>query len=85
MLPELDDDYNWPYVFAYADGTESKPTAFIPGVLTVDCSPFTIEDVVEVIAKADGENDGANWVIVVKLKDGRYGAIRAGCDYTGWG
>lgn len=42
------------------------------------------EDVAEVLAMEEGENDGANWLMVVKLKDGRYSFLSAGCDYTGW-
>lgn len=42
------------------------------------------EDVVEILAMNEGENDGANWLMVVKLNDGRYSFLSAGCDYTGW-
>jgi len=38
----------------------------------------------EVIAAVEGENDGDNWVALVKLTDGRYAKVFAGCDYTGW-
>lgn len=42
------------------------------------------KDVAEVLAMDAGENDGANWLMVVKLKDGRFSFLSAGCDYTGW-
>lgn len=42
------------------------------------------EHVAEVIAMDEGANDGANWLMVVKLKDGRFSFLSAGCDYTGW-
>ena len=45
---------------------------------------FTAEDVTEVIAHEEGENDGERWIAVLRLKDGRYAFIAAGCDYTGW-
>lgn len=41
--------------------------------------------VAKVIASEDGENDGAEWLGVFKLKNGRFMVLRAGCDYTGWG
>jgi hypothetical protein len=75
----LQSDGNWEYVFAYADKPE-----LVPGS-NCDTSRFTRDDVSEIIALADGENDGDNWLIVVKLKDGRVGFVSAGCDYTGWG
>lgn len=47
--------------------------------------------VAEVIAAVEGENDGADWLAVVRL-DGTgwsserkpYCVVRASCDYTGW-
>jgi len=42
------------------------------------------DQVGEIIAAENGENDGCNWIMVVKLKDGRYSFLSAGCDYTGW-
>lgn len=42
------------------------------------------DQVQEIIATSCGENDGANWLMVVKLKDGRLSFLSAGCDYTGW-
>ena len=45
---------------------------------------FTREDVVEVLAIDDGENDEADWVGMFALADGRYAYVEAGCDYTGW-
>lgn len=32
----------------------------------------------------EGENDGDDWIAVVKLRDGRWAFISAGCCYTGW-
>jgi hypothetical protein len=46
---------------------------------------FTRDDVAETLASQIGENDGREWVAVVRLFDGRVAAVRAGCDYTGWG
>lgn len=88
MLDILNDenDYDWRYVFAYANGRMDKPEA-IGGVVsyTGDLSPFDREDVEELYGLVDGDNNVANWVAVGKLKDGRFFSIRAGCDYTGWG
>lgn len=46
---------------------------------------FTLDDVEETLADREGENDGNSWVALVKLLDGRFGVVDAGCDYTGWG
>ena len=45
---------------------------------------FEITDVAEVYGRADGENDGENWIIYGRLKDDRFFFLSAGCDYTGW-
>lgn len=51
---------------------------------TVAADPFQRIDVAEVIATSDGENDGASWIGVFRLNDGRFAFLSAGCDYTGW-
>jgi hypothetical protein len=50
----------------------------------VPLTPFARRDVARVVAQQDGENDGPDWVCVGELRDGRFFALRAGCDYTGW-
>lgn len=40
--------------------------------------------VAEMIASSEGQNGGDNWLLVVKLADGRYSFLSAGCDFTGW-
>ena len=45
---------------------------------------FDREDVVEIIAIDEGQNDEAPWVGIFKLSSGRFGFLKAGCDYTGW-
>lgn len=81
--PVWDDGcYDWQKAFEVAcrDRIESVP----PGT-THRTAPFATSDVAEVIAYADGENDGDEWVGVFRLYDGRFVAVVAGCDYTGWG
>lgn len=46
---------------------------------------FLRDDVVEILGLVNGYNDGDEWVAVFRLADGRYAALMAGCDYTGWG
>jgi hypothetical protein len=86
-------DSDWKEVFKYGKphpcdecGSEHQhpgPESIICS--TIDCTKFDREDVDSIVAMVNGENDGADWVGVFKLKDGRYASIRAGCDYTGWG
>ena len=45
---------------------------------------FKIEDVAEIHGSDDGENDGDEWVMWGRLRDGRWFYLHAGCDYTGW-
>ena len=46
-------------------------------------APFSMDDIVDVIAASEGMNEIEDWVAVVKLKEG-FGYVEAGCDYTGW-
>ena len=89
MLPELD-YYDWGEVFKYA--AEEYVTCaghnHIQAVTfgaPVAPTGFTRDDVATIVARAEGENDGASWVMVVLLYDGRFAVVRASCDYTGWG
>ncbi len=45
---------------------------------------FSVDDVVRVIARSDGENDGPEWIGAFELSDGRFVFVAAHCDYTGW-
>ncbi len=87
MLKELE-GYDWKEAFAYASGVSQSNESNIP-VSTidddgVDVSPFNREDVKTLIALDLGENDGAAWIALMELNDGRYAYLRAWCDYTGW-
>ena len=75
----LVDPYSdWCYVLEYGD------PLCVPGGRASEDS-FRLPDVEVVIASVKGVNDGEEWLAVLKLKDGSYASIRAGCDYTGWG
>lgn len=45
---------------------------------------FSIDDVAEVLHQDEGYNDGDPWIMVGRLKDGRFFFLSAWCDYTGW-
>ena len=80
MLAEIDTS-DWGQVFADENyGNVSKELECF------DCSdsPFTRENVVKILAIAEGENDGPDWCGLFILVDGRYLAATGGCDYTGW-
>ncbi|MDQ0494031.1 hypothetical protein [Paenibacillus brasilensis] len=91
MLERLD-VYDWKEAFGYAGkekGTNANyqglnPITVVQFAKPVPTTPFDREDVEEIIAMSEGENDGPNWIGVFKLQDGRYATIDAGCDYTGW-
>lgn len=80
-IPKELTGYGWEETFTHYKG---NPTAAPPDN-PINTSAYSREDVAEVIACQDGDNDGPDWVAIGRLKDGRYFTIRAGCDYTGWG
>lgn len=43
------------------------------------------ENISKVHAFYEGENDSESWGALVEMKDGRFVAMEAWCDYTGWG
>lgn len=79
MLPELNDN-DWEEAFGFAVDNMSRA---IPDS-NVSLDRYSREDVVRIIAKKDGENDGENWKGVFELQDGRFVFVSAGCDYSEW-
>jgi hypothetical protein len=78
MTPdELKNDADWQEVFKYADATDCRTRK--------QGKKYQLDEVSEVIATVEGENDGAEWCGLFRMSDGRFLVIRAGCDYTGWG
>jgi len=81
MLHTLDGD--WYQAFSILD----NPSKAFP-TLTVSEDPFTINDVLRVIGESSYSPEGyGSWegVCVVLLRDGRFAAVSAQCDTTGWG
>lgn len=72
-------NYDWVEAFKYG----SNPTKVAESLASTDS--FSIENVKNVICFSEGENDGADWICVVELDDGRFASLSAWCDYTGWG
>lgn len=73
---EWREDYDWKEAFVF--------TSNIRTATGCDKASFDIDDVQDVIAADCGENDGDSWMMVGKLKDGRFFFLDAWCDYTGW-
>lgn len=73
------DDEDWKEAFGYASAADTYPGS------PVASGGFTREDVLAIIVMEEGQNDGEDWLGVFALKDGRFGALRAWCDFTGWG
>lgn len=87
VLPQLDDS-DLQNAFGYAGepggcGTGSVQAA-CPGS-DCDTSSFRRSDVAMVTGISHGENDGPDWLVLGRLHDGRWFALKAGCDNTGWG
>lgn len=89
-LEEFKDEYNWYEALTYAGkdrgyfGISDPPMPSPVTDTTMDCTPFGMEDVAEVIHAVEGEPDGTDWRCALRLNDGRYAYVEAGCDYTGW-
>ena len=99
-LQELSDDYNWFQTLCLAghkqdicDTTTDNNSRYnscynkanISAIeKTTHATPFCVHMISQLIAKSSGEYDSSNWIILGQLYDGRYFAITAGCDYTGW-
>jgi hypothetical protein len=74
-------DYDWCEAFAYAKGewiSDGPARGERPN------QPFDRKDVAEIYGSDEGENDGASWIMLGKLKNGLFFFLSAGCDYTGW-
>lgn len=79
-LKEFKLSYDWQASFACAFYGSSGYS-----VGEDDLASHPIDQVIEIIAMEEGENDGNNWIGIFRLKDERYIYLIAGCDYTGWG
>jgi hypothetical protein len=77
ILSELD-NYDWQEAFNYV-----YPPQVVLGDSCSDAG-FTRDDVIEILAIEDGENDGGEWIGIFRLSDGRFAFVAAGCDCTGW-
>ncbi len=45
---------------------------------------FHADDIDTILKYSEGENETKSWLLLVLLKNGRFGFLTAGCDYTGW-
>jgi hypothetical protein len=80
---EIFGDYTDQEVFKYAETAQLVTGAIHPEPVVL--YGWTLSHVLRPLYWAEGDNDGPDWIAVVRLKDGDYGAVTAGCDYTGWG
>lgn len=81
-LSEVLCSYDWEEAFGEGDGGNcTQDVESLDGTSVDKCLRA---DIAEVLATVEGENDGADWIGVFRMKDGRYLAVVAGCDYTGW-
>lgn len=71
------ENYNWREAFSVSSELACEGYT---GHLEACCA----EDIAEVIAADEGQNDGDSWVGVFKMANGTYVFVDAWCDYTGW-
>lgn len=85
MTPEeMRDAGDWQHAWYEAQYGSYGPPFDYENRKDVIPDDFALNQVVEVIAESEGENDGPDWVCVARMQDGRYAVMSAGCDYTGW-
>lgn len=76
-------DYDWTVILS-AEPARGRPWVNATAGFTGSVAPFNRRDIRHIIGISDGENDGADWIAVFLLWDGRYVFVSAGCDRTGW-
>jgi hypothetical protein len=81
-LDELKNHSTWNNAFAAC--AEDKPPRGVLGYAGSSLSTVSINDVREIIAVDDGENEGAHWIGAFLLNDGRFVFLSAWCDSTGF-
>lgn len=47
-------------------------------------SKFRFDQIDKILFAIEGDHEWPPWLLIVELKGGGYGALRAWCDYTGW-
>lgn len=72
------EDYNWSEAWSIANFSKARNDS------NVSTEVFEINDIEVIISSDEGCNDGDNWIMIGKVKDGRFFFLSAGCDYTGW-
>lgn len=107
-LDDFKSDYDWREAFGYA-GQPGTCAMGHASVYYIDNGPgewypvgggrgkhpgFHIDAVKEIIAASPGENDGPEWLCLVRIgqphpnrayrRPDVYLFLKAGCDYTGW-
>lgn len=78
-IPKELADWDWEHIFDHYTNPTHVRTKTARG------ESYKRTDVAKVVAAEDGANDGPEWVGLFKMRDGKWLAVRAGCDYTGWG
>ncbi len=77
-LSKMMNDYAW---------CEAMAIAKSPYAVEGYTGPLTFngwDDIADIVACDNGENDGRAWIALFQLKDGRYLWLSASCDCTGW-
>lgn len=84
-LADMRQDCDWAQVFADKSyGNTDKTVSVAPPNSSVSPEPMTRDDVEEIVALVNGDNDGPDWLGVFRLRDGRFLVASGCCDYTGW-
>lgn len=80
-IQELFQQYGFSDTFEMARGSLKK----VDNNEDISTKSIGIGDIESVIAYDEGQNDGENWIFILKIYDGRYVFMSAGADYTGFG
>lgn len=77
-IQEMREDYDWREAFLFGERVN-----VVLGE-SVSADGFGLDSVAEVLAADAGMNDEQSWVAILRLVDGRFAYLTAGCDNTGW-
>ena len=84
-LEQLKDDFNWKNIYFFLlleNLTGGVDQAGNP--TTRQVRAFQFDDIAQIVALSNGDNDGPSWLGLFETHDNCYLYVEAGCDYTGW-
>ncbi len=84
-LWQFKNDSDWQEIFrTYVNPVQNGANAIHEPLKDYNTNNLRIDEVNEIIAISNGENDGKSWIGLFKIRYKYYLMVRGWCDYTGW-